>query len=329
MSSQRAVLTPQMIEYTERLYENGDVRWLPYLLYFHPADHRSDIANTDRFGFRFAHGIDVRAAPGEGVPNGPVRLLVGSSVVFGVGATCDEATLPSRLWSRHAPSLPWLNFGGRSHNSMQELLLFLLHRHLIPQVEEIVIFSGFNNLGLARLPESKRGDHGAFYLCNEYFAKIEELRKHPRRELVELGDDGVPSSADQIATATELTVRHLDAWRVLAAGLGARLSFVLQPLAPWVRERPAPQERLLFDELDAKFDFGATFGDITPMEVGRSYADALRVGCAKLAVPFYDMNTVLGESVKPDEWLFVDRAHFTDNGYDIVAGLLADRLGLR
>ncbi|MFD6156622.1 hypothetical protein ACFWF7_18800 [Nocardia sp. NPDC060256] len=258
-----------------------------------------------------------------------MRLVVGSSVVFGVGATGDEATLPSRLWSRHAPSRPWLNFGGRSHNSAQELLLFLLYRHLIPEVEEIIVFSGFNNLGLARLPEAKRGDHGAFYLCNSYFAKTEELRKRPRPELIEPDGDAAPSAADQIAVAAELTVRHLDAWRVLAAGLGARLSFVLQPLAPWVRERPAHQEQLLFDELDAKFDFGSTFGDVTPRDVGRSYADTLRAGCEKISVPFLDMNTVLGESVASDEWLFVDRAHFTDNGYDIVAALLADRLGLR
>lgn len=328
MQSQRAALTPQMFEYTERLYENGDVRWLPYLLYFQPANHKSEIANTDRLGFRFSHGAAERAAPGEVVPEGPVRLLVGSSVVFGVGATRDEATLPSRLWSRHASARPWLNFGGRSHNSTQELLLFLLHRHLVPQVEEIVVFSGYNNLGLARLPESRRGDHGAFYLCNDYLAKMEELRKHPRREFTERVTAEVPPAAEQVAVAAELTLRHLDSWRVLAGGLGARLSFVLQPLAPWVRDRPAPQEKRLFDELDKRFNFAATFGDIMDVAVGRSYADTLRAGCEKLSVSFLDMNTVLGESVAEDDWLFVDRAHFTDTGYDIVAGLLADRLGL-
>ena len=43
----------------------------------------------------------------------------------------------------------WINFGGRSFNSTQELILFTLHRHLLPPIKEIVLFSGFNDLGLA------------------------------------------------------------------------------------------------------------------------------------------------------------------------------------
>ena len=80
--------------------------------------------------------------------------------------------MPSRLWSTHAPGRPWLNFGGRSFNSTQELLLFVLHRHLLPPVEEIVLLSGFNDLGLSRLPASLRGEHGAFFNCGDYLTRM-------------------------------------------------------------------------------------------------------------------------------------------------------------
>lgn len=335
MESQRALLTPHMTHYNEKLYEDGTFRWLPYLMYFHPADYRSEVVNTDSIGFRLTEGKDEQASPGGRLPKDPVKLVVGSSSVFGVGATNDSATLSSRLWSRYAPRRPWLNFGGRSHNSTQELLLFTLYRHLLPPVEEIVIYSGFNNLGLSKLPSAVQGDHGAFYLCNDYFEKIGELRKRTkksggafRRAAAADADPPVPAISDQITHAADLTLRHLDTWRVLAGALGARLSFVLQPLAPWVRDRPAPQEAVLFRELDELFSFTRMHGDVTAPEVGRRYAAALREGCARQGVTFLDMNPVLADAIAPDDWVFVDRCHCTDAGYDTVARLLAEQLDL-
>ncbi|MFF4231122.1 SGNH/GDSL hydrolase family protein [Streptomyces sp. NPDC001820] len=342
--SHRAELTPQMLQYADKFDDRGDIRWMPYLMYFHPPDHRSEVVNTDRLGFRISHGADEQASIGGCLPQSPVRLLVGSSTAFGIGATNDAATLASRLWSRHAPSAPWLNFAGRSHNSTQELLLFLLYRHLLPRVDEIVIFSGFNDLGLARLPKSQQGDHGAFFNCGQFFDQMGQLRDRQRREKSRFGSVGrrrseppeaaspeasaPPSLDEQIAHAVELTTRHLDSWRPLAEASGARLSYVLQPLATWVREERAPQEDLLFDELDAISNFGEVYGDIATMESGRRYSDELRQGCGKLGVPFYDMNPVLADAVSRDDWLFVDRIHFTDEGHDIVSGLLADMLSL-
>lgn len=337
MGSQRALLTPQMTHYSEKLYEDGTFRWLPYLMYFHPAGYQSDVVNTDSLGFRISHGRDSSASPGGQMPSEPVNLLVGSSSVFGVGTTRDEATLPSRLWSQHAPSRPWLNFGGRSHNSTQELLLFLLYRHLLPPVEEIVIVSGFNNLSLARLPADVQGDHGAFFLCNEYFEKIAELRKPPKKSggpfrrqppAPAAADAHTTDPAQQIAHATELTVRHLGSWQLLARALGARLSYALQPMAPWVRAEPAPEEARLFDELDELFSFTEMFGDVIAPQVGRAYAAALEAGCEKEGVRFLDLNVVLAGDADPDEWIFVDRCHFTDAGHDKVARLLAEHLDL-
>lgn len=338
MKSHRAQLTPQMLQYAEKFDDRGDIRWLPYLMYFHPVNHRSEVVNTDRLGFRISHGVDDQASVGGRLPEGPVRLIAGSSTVFGIGATNDAATLASRLWSKHAPTLPWLNFGGRSHNPTQELLLFVLYRHLLPQVEQIVLFSGFNALGLARLPKYLQGDHGAFFNCIEYFEKIAELRKGYRKKSALFGargskelspeDSRVPDLEEQISDAVDLTIRHLSTWKILAEGIGARLTYVLQPLATWVREEPAPQEKLLFEELDQIANFGEAYGDIAKMEVGRSYAEALKVGCEKIGVPFLDMNPVLGGAVDQKDWLFVDRIHFTDEGHDIVARLLAEQLQL-
>lgn len=329
MKSHRDILTPQMAAYSEELYVRGTVRWLPYLMYFQPAGHDSPVVHTDRLGFRFSHGAGEHASAGGRMPDGAVNVLAGNSAVFGTGATRDESTLPSRLWSEHAPSRPWLNFGGRSYNATQELLLFALHRHLLPEVTEIVVFSGFNTLALARLPASRQGENGAFFRCTEFFEKTAELGQPPtraERRAARQVVEPVPEPTEQITNAADLTLRQLATWRLLAGT--ARLTFVLQPLAPWVRERPAPQERLLFGELDEQSDFTGTYAGIAAPEAGSRYAEALRAGCASLGVRFLDFNPVLAAAIEPDDWVFVDRIHFTDEGHDLVAGLLATELSL-
>ncbi|MEK8142212.1 hypothetical protein NKH18_05585 [Streptomyces sp. M10(2022)] len=179
MKSQRELLTPQMLRYDD-FDDRAETRYLPYLMYFHRADFHSGTVNTDRLGFRVSHGADEQGSVAN-PPKGPVRLLAGSSTPFGIGATSDAATVASRLWTRYAPSVPWLNFAGRSHNSMQELLLFLMHRELVPEVDEIVVVSGLNDLALSRLPDAQRGDHGGFFNCGEYFDQMEELRASHRK----------------------------------------------------------------------------------------------------------------------------------------------------
>lgn len=341
MTSHIASLTPQMLHYADRLYEDGKLHWLPYVMFFQPANHRSPVANTDRLGFRISRSDHGEASVGGAPPVGPVNVIVGGSTAFGVGATTDVATVPSRLWSTHAPEYPWLNFGGRGHNSAQELINFLLHRHLLPEVRNIVLFSGLNNLGLARLPERLRGEHGAFYNCNEFIEIMYELHRPPRAwglsRLLNRDRSGpsaqydpppVPPAAEQVEIAAELTLQHLASWRLLADSLGATLSFALQPLATWARDRPAPPEQLLFDELDELFSFSGLYGDITPPQVGHDYAAALRAGCERVGVRFVELGPLLADAVAPDDWIFVDRAHLTDLGYDVVAALLARHLDL-
>jgi hypothetical protein len=115
-------LTPQMADYLE-LVDRGEWNYLPYLMYHNRTNFRSATVNTDRFGFRMSHGPDGRASAGDHRLEEPVRLIVGGSVAFGYGVRNDAATIASRLWTKHAPSRPWLTFAGHCYNATQELLL--------------------------------------------------------------------------------------------------------------------------------------------------------------------------------------------------------------
>ncbi|MFB4298925.1 hypothetical protein [Actinomadura sp. NTSP31] len=318
--------------------DHDETRYLPYLMYFHRTDYRSGAINTDRLGFRVAHGARESGSVAAPPAPGRVRLLAGSSAALGVGATSDAATVPSLLWTRYAPSAPWLNFGGRSHSSMQELILLLSYRHLLPEVEEIVVLSGFNDLATSRLPRRLVGDNGAYFFCGEFFDAMDRLRQGGRRKrrggraaaAAAAGAEPARDPAEIIATALDLTSRHLESYRLLA-GPATRISYVLQPLAPWIRDVPAPQERLLFDELDGmslQGTFTEMFGEIATREVWSRYSEGLRVACEKQNVRFVDVNAHLAEEADEDAWIFVDRAHCTDRGYDLVSQIIARELDL-
>ncbi len=319
----RSDLTPQMRAYDEKFADSGEMRWLPYLMYFHPTNHVSPVVNTDASGFRYSEAKGYRYSVADH-GGGPVRLLAGSSTVFGIGASADAWTLSSRLTVHDPRPEPWLNFGGRSFNSTQELILLVLYRHLLAQVKQIVLFSGFNNLGLARLPADQRLEHGAFFNCTQFFDAF--ARHEPgtsRRRLFRNKEarvkPEVPTMEDQLRFAVDLTLRHLAMWRAVAADLGASLTYVLQPLSGWVRAKGSQEEQALFAELDKIGRFTDFYGDILQPAICHEYARRLEAGARDLNVRFVNMAPILAETISPEQWLFVDRIHFTDYGYDFVA----------
>jgi hypothetical protein len=330
--SARSELTPQMRDYEAKFTDAGEVRWLPYLMYFHPAGHRSATVNTDASGFRYSEARGRRYSVADPAGAGPVRLLAGSSTVFGIGASADAWTLSSRMTEHDQRPEPWLNIGGRSFNSTQELTLFTLYRHLLPEVSEIVLLSGFNNLGLARLPASVRGEHGAFFNCNQFFdamgasAQSQGRPRLRRPKQPPAAPEPVPGMPEQIAYAADLTLRHLDVWRVLAQDLGAKLTLVLQPLSGWVREVGSTEEERLFAELDELGSFSEVYGDILQQQVCIDYAEAIEAGTKKMGVGFVNLGPLLAKATAPDQWLFVDRIHFTDSGHDFVARQLLEAI---
>ena len=203
-------------------------------------------------------------------------------------------TLSSRLTEHDPRPEPWLNFGGRSFNSTQELTLFTLYRHLVAEVSEIVLLSGFNNLGLARLPASARGEHGAFFNCNQFFEALPagSGRQKPVRSWLRRGRSGAGRTrAGAEHVRTDRLRRGSDAASsgLLAGvrpGSGRQLTFVLQPLSGWVRPIGTPEEERLFAELDELGNFSQTYGDILQQQVCRDYADAIEAGTRKMDVGF-------------------------------------------
>jgi hypothetical protein len=194
-------------------------------------------------------------------------------------------------------------------------------------VRRIVIMGGFNTLVMARLPEFIRGDLPPFYFCGDYYEKFDEIAEENGAELPSgklpkwpAETTEVPPISQTLVRALQDTLNCLTTWKQLADSLGAELTFVLQPLATWVRT-PCAEEQKLFDELDRISRFGTwqhLYGDISAPAVAEYYADSLANSCHDLGIRFASLIDDFRER-PADEWLYVDRAHFTDLGSDVVA----------
>lgn len=242
-----------MDAYSDEFADSGNINWLPYTMYFHPFNYRSEVVNTDSSGFRYSALGDQRYSVADNPKIDTCRVVAGSSTAFGTGASSDRYTLASRMSENDPRGVPWINFGGRSFNSTQEMILFSLHRHQLPEVKDVILLSGFNDLGLARLPERLRMEHGAFFMCNDFF---DSMRKKKQSRFSQwfaaaVADEVVdilPSLEDQVSYAAALTLRNLANWHAMCEQMGVHLTFVLQPLANWVRETGSREEAALFSK---------------------------------------------------------------------------------
>jgi hypothetical protein len=313
----------------------------PYLTVASPRNHRSAVVNTDQTGFRMSYAgpqqIDTTTWPPDGRR---AALVLGSSFVFGVGATSDHETLVSHLNA----ILPYafLNLGVRAGNSTQELVA------AIPFVERadcIIVCSGINNLlvnlqslGLNELfgPFFGEGTYeplrnrplaeissvvaggtsglGLKRLARESLERMRPRRKTPRRVTTGAGTD----LAAHVDRAIRLQGRDL---RLLARARrpGSTLLFAAQPFAPCCPRTPLPEERLLFDITDRAEGAEWEVTRDALIKLWPGYVAALRQICMDEGLPFLDLN-----ACELSGWAFVDRVHMTDAGYRQAAGYLAD-----
>jgi hypothetical protein len=320
-----------MKSYDGQFADSGEIRWLPYLMYFHPCNYTSDVVNTDTLGFRYSECTSEKKHSVSDTTGGSVRLIAGSSTVFGIGASSDGSTLASCLNRNDIRQEPWLNFGGRSFNSTQEVIQLILNKHRLTNVEEIVVFSGFNDLGLAKMPDHLKSDGGAFFNCEPFY----DLKNKNKSKLQALkywitgGDDTSCESLslpEQMDAAANQTLQNLLIWKLVADHFNAKLTYVLQPLANWVRSSGSVEEENLFAELDELGDFTSIYGDILTPKVCEQYGLKLQKGCEDLKVEFINMAPIIAESVTELDWIFVDRIHFTDHGHNLVSKLILENL---
>ncbi|WP_095197411.1 G-D-S-L family lipolytic protein [Pseudomonas sp. Irchel 3A7] len=347
-------LTPQIREYDEFMYLG--VRWLPYTMFFHQANYQSTVINTDELGFRLSQYRDTQVSVARLPARTPVNILVGGSTTLGTGATSDAWTVASRL-AAHSDE-PWLNFGGRGYNAVQEVVMFLMHQHRFGKINNVVVFSGMNTLTLEGLPDELATEHGRYYYSYEYDHYMgkynDDLKRRTNTYASELDkrnsllsrmkqyiddrfndenpadkviDDSTTDTAQRVQRAAWVVSNALKQWQQLLAPFNARLTFVLQPMAYWTRDFLTADEEAVFNAIDScPNNFWRLFSQILGPENHAPFASAIEAECKRLGITFHDMNQMYRQSPLLSHTVFVDRVHFNDAGYDEAARLIHQNL---
>lgn len=345
----RRQLTPQMVDY-DLLGSKTD--WRPYLMFFHQRNFRSASINTDGHGFRRSH--DEHDQPGTLPVDGdkPTSLLVGNSVSFGVGSTCDAQDITSHLSRKTGQT--WLNFGGRGFGAIQELALFQLYHHLAGTPQRVVIMSGLNDLYLYYAPKLWDEVHGIFFFSETFHSRLNAPPPPPRllpallnrpigklRRLLNLPADGTgPDQATlerDLAAAVAARRPHrgeilrllrqcLLTWAALADRMAFELTYVMQPMQPWCMRPMPPEEVDLLEYQDSLANRWYTLTRLVlDSEHHQWFGDSVTAICRELGIRFIDLNADFS-SVTVPQWLFADRVHLTDRGQEMAADFIVSHL---
>ena len=207
--------------------------------------------------------------------------MVGSSAVFGVGATNDSNTISSLLTNINGEK--YLNFGCRAHVSSQDLILFNQISPNFRKIKNVIIFSGLNDLYLSFL-RNYSGELGPFFFGKQYSNCMnKELTSNKRKlikyllspffgesidyknisikdlikKIIKFNETQKTNYQNQIPlmkfTISQLR-RNLFIWKKLSQSFPFNLIFVLQPTLDWMAKVPCNEEKEIFQFLNSNDD---------------------------------------------------------------------------
>jgi hypothetical protein len=326
----------------------------PFVTTMGEAGYRSSALNTDDLGFRVQHYNN-----GEAIEFGALRdrlaecnLMLGGSTVFGVTASADSKTTPSYLGE---PGLPCLNWGVRGATSQQELILYLTLRYLLPSQRNIVLLSGMNDVSLATLEGALAHPFfGGVFGGDIYFRQFSDslaasqydvlertrlreimdslwvksgafrwlARAFLRRSAVAPAQTSRLTPEEQFRVVSAHVANTIQTWGMLQTASGTRIHYVLQPAIGWCRKPLAPIEAECFA---ADLSAIASVRAFTDHGLYQRFRKHVARACEAAGVRFYDANDWLNAELGKVE-VFTDSCHFNDAGYELLAGLLREKL---
>jgi hypothetical protein len=331
-------LAPQMQTYYEL-----KPRWCPYLMFTQPVNFKSKSVNTDDLGLRINHyqGTEYSIAKG-GFKNKQVSLLIGGSTVFGDGASSDAQTISAHL-SENSGEL-FLNLGGRAYNSTQELITFNQVAHQFGDIKNIILLSGLNDLYLSQFANNK--DYfGSFFFSAIMDKAVREYSLSSFQKLMKLilspifgdklaydkvdkfnwfpsntnyqQDESINNQIYNVDDAIFQIKKNLWNWSKIAQSYQCKLKYILQPFPDWAQKNLSIEEQALLSN-DDQYDF-TKLGERT---LYLDYVNKLKNLCSEFDIEFHDSNNLVNEYSGSNDWIFIDRAHLTDDGNKLMARII-------
>jgi len=297
----RYELCPQMKE-----YDKMERQWLPHLMFTQIPSYRSDVINTDINGFR--HNSKKCFDRNNILINKKkTSLLIGSSSVFGVGASKDIKTISSYLSDNNTEVL---NFGGRAYNSFQEIISYISFCDQVKNISSINVFSGVNDYFMFK-NSIKNNYVGPLYSENLFYKKMERISfLFKLKKILQFNSTKKKYYPYPETSLEKIIDRNLFFWKKISKGINTNLNFFLQPFIFWCKDQTS-EEKQLIDFADKRLAL------IRSEENYNKLKKIYKMKCEEFEINFVDTNELLNNA--DNKWLFVDSIHLNDTGYELIA----------
>ena len=285
---------------------------------------RSKVCNTDQFGlrFNFDHNLFSKKTIFEeclefnkNKSNKEQTVILGGSQVFGVGSTKDMGTISSNLTTLSDEFC--FNLGGRAFNGFQEIIQFMLMIKNLKKIKKIIILSGVNELFMYSVKSFSKKYPGPMY-NNQFFQdNLKNLQGSLKDQILRKikFEKNLPSSDFPEININEVIDRNIEIIKLIGKSLNVEIEFYLSPYIFWGKKENSltdeekklinnPQDNYIYDELTKKYD---------------QFHELYKNNCKKNSIPFYNLNEMISKISENKEWLFTDRVHMTDLGYQLCA----------
>ena len=339
----RYKLVPQM-----KAYDNLGYQWLPFLMFNQSFNFRSKEINTDNKGFRF--NLEFQNYPKSifEINNEKQNIIIlGSSFGFGVGSTNDANSISGHLEKKNK-NYNFLNLSGRAHVGIQEILSLILNINEIKNVKRIIILSGVNDLHISnfqnttypdlfyfkslfvnqmeksQLPYKKRIFKNLFNLFSSNNLTFDALKKINKSNLFrflsssEFRHDIINVKKDNISFEKKID-RNIKLYKILGDYYKCDISFYLQPVNNWCKDGNDEETQLY--EYSKKYftKFNKHLDETYSYNNYEKYKKFYFEQSNKNNINFFDINDYFKQKTSKKDWIFVDRVHCNDKGYELAA----------
>ena len=309
-------LVPQM-EY----YDQISCEFKPYVMFFNRRNFSSDVVNTDDNGFRFNIIKNKVSSLEDLFKEKEVSLVVGGSTAFGFGSSSDYKTISAQL--SILSNEIYINFGATAFNSMQELFLYINFFKKFKKIKNVIILSGVNDLFLSFSQKSdlwgnyffKSEYEKLFYKRNKIKDRIYAFFKHKENFNFKINVD--------YKEINLLYEKIFNIWSNLERSNSFNVYFFLQPFPSWFKKNLTKEEVSLFNLLDNSDNKAhLILNEISNVEIYQKYSNVIEKASEKNSIKYINLNDEILKNDKKNDWLFVDRVHMTDLGYNILSKLI-------
>ena len=337
-----------------KFYDSMGSNWKPFLMFNHFPNIRSKYCNTDKDGLRFnnfnnASNISNSIFNEEKSESKKTAILLGGSYAFSEGSTSDANTISSYLTKK--TNYNFLNLAGRGFSGYQEIIIFMSNLNKIKNIKKIVILSGLNDLLLSRYIKNYDETYGPIFGNNIFTEKMKETTSwknkvfkfvfgkffNPEKDWSKINSLNWKKEifSKKIEKKNALSVdsklentfeRNFMIWSTIAKGMNLNIDYVLQPSSIWQEKILSSEEEKIFNESDKMPDIQKIYESIN-LDKYVYLKEKLQNITKKYDINFIDSNEILKKKCFKD-WMYVDKVHMNDTGYERVANELITNLSL-